>query len=76
MQVTIRNYEPKNLADCRALWRELTQWHREIYDDPTIGGATPELKFDEHLAAVGMGHVWVAIEQSNIVGMVGMISSI
>ncbi len=37
--MTIRLYEPADLADCRSLWAELTQRHRDIYADPTIGGA-------------------------------------
>jgi N-acetylglutamate synthase-like GNAT family acetyltransferase len=68
----IRKYEAQDLQECRALWRELTEWHREIYQDPSIGGEAPELKFDEHLALVGPNQIWVAVEQSSIVGLIGM----
>ena len=72
MELTIRNYEPRDLEECRALWRELTEWHREIYQDSSIGGVTPELKFDQHLAVVGSNQIWVAVDQSSIVGLIGL----
>ena len=73
MELVIRNYQTQDLQECRALWRELTEWHREIYRDPTIGGDTPEVKFDEHLASVGAEQIWVAVDQSKVIGLVGMI---
>ena len=39
--VEIRGYEARDLEACRALWVELTVWHREIYGNPGIGGAEP-----------------------------------
>ena len=71
--LVIRNYESKDLQECRALWKELTEWHREIYDDPTIGGEHPEHYFDAHLEAVGADRLWVAAQNSRIVGLVGLI---
>ena len=69
----IRNYESQDLLQCRALWGQLTERHREIYQDPRIGGETPEFKFDEHLAASGSEQIWVAIEGQKVVGLVGMV---
>jgi hypothetical protein len=57
----IRNYEPQDLETCRALWRELTDWHREIYEDVTIGGDHPEKYFDKHLATIRPEQIWVAV---------------
>jgi GNAT superfamily N-acetyltransferase len=71
--VTIRNYALDDLADCRALWVELTAWHREIYDNPGIGGEHPGLQFDEHLHRVGPEHLWVAVVSERVVGLAGMI---
>ena len=48
-QITIRLYKPGDLETCRELWVELTEWHRQIYDSPGIGGADPGKQFDEHL---------------------------
>jgi hypothetical protein len=59
-QVRVRNYEADDLAVSRALWVELTEWHRQIYDSPQIGGADPGRKFDEHLEHVGREHIWLA----------------
>ena len=69
----IRGYEPNDLESCRALWRELTEWHREIYEDPTIGSEHPEDQFDKHLTAVGANQIWVAVLDAQIVGLVGLI---
>lgn len=65
----IRNYKPSDLEQCRLLWIELTQHHRELYDDPTIGGDDPGQFFDEHLAEVGPENVWIADEDGIVVGM-------
>jgi len=71
--VVIRNYRPKDLESCRSLWRELTQWHRLLYDDASIGGKHPEKFFDKHLARVGKDHLWVAVINTNIIGLIGLI---
>jgi ribosomal protein S18 acetylase RimI-like enzyme len=70
-RVVVRGYRGKDREECRELWRELTQWHRDIYDDPEIGGPHPELYFDEHLKKVGPRHLIVATIGSKVVGLVG-----
>jgi hypothetical protein len=60
MPVTIRNNGAEDLAACRALWVELTEWHRQIFGAPQIGGIDPGGKFDEHLARVGSEVIWLA----------------
>jgi GNAT superfamily N-acetyltransferase len=54
------------------LWLELTEWHREIYDDHQIGGEHPEDYFDKHLSKVGADNLWVAVDGSNVVGLIGL----
>ena len=73
LSVMIRKYQPSDREQCRSLWKELTEWHREIYQDPTIGGEHPEDHFDEHLAEVGPDRLWVAVHDSQVVGLVGLI---
>lgn len=73
LSFVIRKYQPDDREQCRALWRELTEWHRKIYQDPTIGGAHPEDHFDKHLAEVGLDRLWVAVHNSRVVGLVGLI---
>ncbi len=73
LSFSIRKYQPKDREQCRGLWRELTMWHREIYQDPTIGGAHPEDYFDKHLAKVGPDRLWVAVHDGYVVGLVGLI---
>ncbi|HUV98042.1 MAG TPA: GNAT family N-acetyltransferase, partial [Candidatus Paceibacterota bacterium] len=55
------------------LWKELTEWHRHICQDPSIGGAHPEEYFDKHLAKAGPERLWVAVQDSKVVGLVGLI---
>ncbi len=69
----IRKYQHGDREQCRKLWKELTIWHREIYQDPTIGGPHPEDYFDKHLAKVGPDRLWVAVHGSKVVGFVGLI---
>jgi len=71
--VTIRPYRDQDREDCRSLWHELADRHREIYGDPTIGGEHPEEYFDKHLAKVGSGNIWVAQKGLGVVGFVGLI---
>jgi len=69
----IRKYQPEDREECRYLWMELTEWHSEIYQDPTIGGMHPEDYFDRHLADVGPDRLWVAVSGSHVVGLIGLI---
>jgi GNAT superfamily N-acetyltransferase len=73
MSLVIRNYRTDDREQCRSLWRELTEWHREIYQDETIGGEHPEDYFDKHLAKVGSERLWVAVDGFKVVGLVGLI---
>ncbi|HDD70317.1 MAG TPA: GNAT family N-acetyltransferase [Candidatus Bathyarchaeota archaeon] len=73
MTLTIRKYEEADREQCRSLWRELTEWHRELYQDETIGGEHPEDYFDRHLAKVGADKLWVAVYDSKVVGLTGLI---
>jgi GNAT superfamily N-acetyltransferase len=70
--VTIRNYNHSDKEICRSLWEELTEWHRQIYKDPTIGGKNPGEHFDRYLSKVGPSKIWVATIGSEVVGMVGL----
>ena len=69
----IRKYQDDDREQCRDLWRELTEWHRKIYQDPTIGGQHPEDCFDKHLATVGPDQTWVVVRDSEVIGLVGLV---
>ena len=69
----IRSYDATDLESCRALWGELTQHHRDIYDDQSIGGDNPGLYFDEHLKRVGPERIWLAELDGVVVGLTGFI---
>lgn len=70
----IRKYRNEDRDYCRSLWKELTEWHRKIYQDPGIGGEHPEDYFDKHLAKVGLNNLWVAAIDNEPVGLVGLMN--
>ena len=72
---TIRPYAEGDLHACRSLWEELTEHHREIYGDPTIDGPDAGLQFDDHLARLGPGQIWVAEDDGFVCGLVGLIAT-
>jgi GNAT superfamily N-acetyltransferase len=71
--LTIRPYEPRDLEVCRGLWRELTQRHRDIYDDQKIGGDDPGTHFDTYLSRADLGGAWVAERERAVVGLTGLL---
>jgi GNAT superfamily N-acetyltransferase len=74
LDLSIRPYDPSDLDACRSLWRELTERHREIYDDPTIGGSDPGIYFDStYLARADLAGVWVAELDGQVVGLHGLL---
>ncbi len=73
MAAALREYRPEDLEQCRQLWRALTQRHRDIYGDPTIGGADPGLEFDEHLVHPHLSKLWVAELDERLVGFCGLL---
>jgi GNAT superfamily N-acetyltransferase len=76
INVSIRAYTPHDLEACRDLWRELTQRHRDIYEDPTIGGDDPGLYFDEHhLKDPRLAETWVAERDGIVVGLCSLLLS-
>jgi glycine/serine hydroxymethyltransferase len=50
MNTQIREYRDADYEACRSLWAELTEHHRLIYGDPSIGGNDPCAGIDEYLA--------------------------
>ena len=70
---SVRPFESRDTDACRRLWEELTEWHRQIFDSPEIGGDDPGRAFDEHLAQIGPENVWVAEFEGQVVGLVGLI---
>ena len=71
--VTVRPYAPPDRDACRALWAELTQRHRELYEDPAIGGDDPGRGFDEHLERQDLDGVWIAEADGAVVGLAGLL---
>ena len=72
----VRPFAPHDTEACRRLWEELTEWHREIFESPEIGGADPGRAFDEHLATVGPENLWVAEDEGAIVGLAGLVPGV
>ena len=67
--VTIRPFEEQDASACRALWAELTRWHRALYEDTSIGGDDPGSGFDGY---PDQARLWVAERNGSVVGLVGL----
>lgn len=70
---SIREYRDADIDACRGLWNQLTQRHREIYEDPSIGGADPGGQFDQYLHRQDLHGPWVAQLNSEVVGLAGLL---
>ena len=70
--LTVRDYAEADYGACRSLWAELTEYHRRIYGDPSIGGDDPGAAFDEYLADPRRIGSWVAGSQDRVVGLTGL----
>lgn len=68
----VRDYVTADYSACRRLWVELTEHHREIYGDPSIGGADPGGAFDDYLAAPERVASWVADLDGWTIGLTGL----
>jgi GNAT superfamily N-acetyltransferase len=71
--VIVRDYAEGDYSACRFLWAELTEYHRHIYGDPSIGGDDPGAGFDDYLAESHRMGSWVAESDSRVVGLTGLL---
>lgn len=69
----IRDYRSGDLDDCRSLWAEVVQRHRDIYDDQSIGGDDPGMEFDKHLERIGPDTIWIAEIGGEVAGFTSLI---
>ena len=69
----VRNYTDPDIDVCRSLWAEMVQQHRDIYDDPSIGGDNPGLEFDRHIELVGVEKIWLAETEGDVLGFTSLI---
>lgn len=69
----VREYRAGDVDACRCLYAQLVEHHREIYDDPTIGGDDPGAGFDDYLAIPERVMTWVATDGDTIIGMTGLL---
>ena len=74
MDIRIREYREQDFESCRELWRELTQRHRDIYFDPSIGGDDPGVAFEEYLKKPNLAGIWVAEQDDLVLGMAGLLT--
>jgi GNAT superfamily N-acetyltransferase len=72
VNTNLREYQDRDLADCQLLWLELTQRHRDIYSDQSIGANDPGIYFERYLRKANLAGLWVA-EEGTVVGMAGLL---
>ncbi len=71
--VEIRPYVDGDRAQCQRLYAQLVEHHREIYDDPSIGGDDPGAGFDEYRRHPELVMTWVADDAGALVGLTGLL---
>jgi GNAT superfamily N-acetyltransferase len=71
-EVIVRDYAEGDYGACRSLWSELTEYHRRIYGDPSIGGDDPGAGFDDYLAYARRTGSWVAECDGRVIGLTGL----
>jgi len=72
MTVIVRDYAEGDYDACRSLWAELTEYHRSIYGDRSIGGDDPGAGFDDYLATSQRMGSWVAESHGRVIGLTGL----
>jgi GNAT superfamily N-acetyltransferase len=72
-ELIVRDYAESDYYACRALWTQLTEHHRGIYRDPSIGGDDPGAGFDGYLATSQRIGSWVAESRGRVVGLTGLL---
>ncbi|HEX9896488.1 MAG TPA: GNAT family N-acetyltransferase [Dehalococcoidales bacterium] len=72
--IKVRSYGDSDYSACRLLWSELTQHHRNIYEDPTIGEPDPGQGFEIYIALPNRKATWVAEVDGEINGFVGLLT--
>ncbi len=73
MTVTVRTYTDADYGTCRELWVELTQHHRDIYSDQSIGGDDPGLEIDTHLKDRKRAITWIAEREGGVLGFCSLL---
>jgi GNAT superfamily N-acetyltransferase len=71
--LVVRDYAEGDYPACRSLWAELTEHHRRIYEDPSIGGDDPGAEFDDYLARPDRVRSWVAVSDGQVIGLAGLL---
>ena len=71
--VVVRAYADGDYEACRSLWAELTEYHRRIYGDSSIGGDDPGAGFDDYLAESRRKGSWVAEADGSVLGLTGLL---
>jgi hypothetical protein len=67
--VLIRSYSDAHLEAGRRLWGELPGHHRQLYQDPDIGGTNPGAYFDDYLRREDRVATWVAVVDDDVLGL-------
>jgi GNAT superfamily N-acetyltransferase len=72
-EVIVRDYAEGDYVACRSLWAELTEYHRGIYGDSSIGGDDPGAGIDDYLAESHRVGSWVAESHGKVIGLTGLL---
>jgi N-acetylglutamate synthase-like GNAT family acetyltransferase len=76
MKAAIRDYQDPDFSACCSLWEELAQYHRKIYEDPSIGGDDLGRGFELYLNNAQRRATWVVEAEGRVVACAGLIVDI
>jgi N-acetylglutamate synthase-like GNAT family acetyltransferase len=72
----VREYRDSDYAACRALYGEMTRYHAEIYEDPSIAGDDPGRGFDVYMNRADRCGLWVAEADGQVVGLARLLDTV
>lgn len=71
--LALRTYLPTDAPACKALFEQLFEAHRRLYNDPSIGRRGPAYELGRLLRRSGARNTWVATRGGRVVGLMGLL---
>jgi GNAT superfamily N-acetyltransferase len=72
-KIVIREYRDSDFDVCLSLWKELAQYHVELYECPELMGPDPGHGFKEYIVNPARKGTWVAEIDGKVVGFSGLL---
>ena len=76
MEMIIREYKESDYAACVTLFKELAQYHADVYEDSSIADKDFEQLYNEFLSRSDRCGAWVAEISGHVVGLIGLLDRV